>query len=139
MESKDPCEDSNGDCTKATSLVDKFIDDILDDSERLFIERHLSGCPGCSHGFQFESMFHVRLSSLSPVSMPLDVKENLLLALGFPGITSPMKGSFSALGSQDASISEEISSQLGIPKGGIPQGEIPKSGFFETKDDLSGN
>ena len=58
MESKDPCEGSQEDCSKASSLVNKFIDDILDDSERLFVERHLSDCPGCSHGYEFESMKH---------------------------------------------------------------------------------
>jgi|GEM_PF-3057125 len=139
MKSNDPCEDSDGDCHKATTLVDKFIDNILEDSERLFIERHLSNCPGCSHGFEFESMFHIRMKSVAPISMPSDVKENILLALGFPGMSNPMKGAFSAMGSQDAQIDEQITDQMGIPKGDIPKGTIPKSGFFGSKDPLSGN
>lgn len=133
----DPCKDAKGDCNKATNLVDKYIDGLLDATERAFIKKHLMDCPGCNHGYEFEAMFHTRVSSISPVKMPVDVKENILLALGFPGLTSPMSGSFSALGSPDAAIDGTISSQFGIPKGSIPKGEIPRSDFFDDPGDSS--
>ena len=138
METEDPCEDSEGDCNKASSLVNKFIDNILDDDEKGFVQRHLSDCPGCSHGFEFESMFHLRMASITPIPMPSEFKENLLLALGFPGMADSMKGSFAALGSPDADINTDILGQMGIPKGEMPKGEIPKSRFFRPKRGLSG-
>jgi len=133
----DPCADPNSDCGKATALVDKYIDDLLDDSEKMFVSGHLSGCPGCTHGFEFESSFHIRVQSISPIQMPIDVKENIMLALGFPGMTAPISGSFSALGAPDAFVAGELSSQFGIPKGEIPRSEIPKSEFFRESDDSS--
>lgn len=140
MESKDPCDESLGDCSKAALLVDKFIDDILDDSERTFVENHLSRCRGCSNGFHFETSFHTRLRALSPTPMPTDVKENILLALGFPGLGSPMNGAFSAVGpTPDIAPIEQLADQMGIPKGEIPKGIIPKSQFFGSKNSLSGN
>lgn len=129
------CDDSDGDCSKAAALVDRYIDNVIDDDERSFINRHLADCPGCHHGFEFESMFHVRIQTLSPISMPLDVKENILLALGFPGMTDAPPGTFSALGSSDAAIDPDLSSQFGIPQGSIPRGEIPRSEFFADSDD----
>lgn len=74
---------------------------------------------------------------MSPIQMPNTVKENILMALGFPGMSEPMKGSFSALGSVDASVDSSISSQFGIPKGSIPTGEIPRSPFFDESGDSS--
>ena len=61
----DPCSDPNSDCGKAASLVDKYVDDLLDDSEKSFVNKHLSDCPGCTHGFEFESSFHARIQSMS--------------------------------------------------------------------------
>ena len=133
----DPCKEFGIDCEKAESLVDRFIDDILDDDEKSFIRSHLKNCPGCNHGFEFESMFHVRMKSMAPISMPLEVKENIMLALGFPGMSEPMKGSFSALGSPDAMVEGELSSQFGIPKGKIPKGQIPRNDFFSDTGDSS--
>ena len=69
--------------------------------------------------------------------MPFDVKENIMLALGFPGMSNPMSGSFSSFGVPDALVDPEISSQFGIPKGKIPQGEIPRSEFFSKSEDSS--
>lgn len=136
-ESKNPCPGSMQDCNKAASLVNKYLDDLLDDSEKTFISKHLLDCPGCSHGYEFESSFHIRMRSLAPIAMPIEIKENILLSLGFPGISSPISGSFSAVGSPDATIAPEISSQMGIPKGSIPKGDIPKSDFFRTNPDSS--
>ncbi len=134
-DSVEPCDDSDGDCGKASALVNKYIDDIIDDDERSFINQHLSDCPGCDHGYKFESSFHVRIQSLSPIEMPPDVKENILLALGFPGMTDPSSATFSALGAPDGQLDPDISSLFGIPQGTIPRGEIPRSGFFSSPDD----
>ncbi|HMS24257.1 MAG TPA: zf-HC2 domain-containing protein [Acidimicrobiia bacterium] len=132
-----PCDDSKGDCSKAASLVDRYIDNVLDDGERSFIAQHLSDCPGCNHGYEFESTFHARVQSLEPIQMPQSVRENIMLSLGFPGMSDPMSGTFSSLGTQDARIDGDISSQFGIPQGEIPRGEIPRSDFFTDESDSS--
>ncbi len=131
------CVDSDGDCNKANELVDKYIDGILEDTDRVFIQRHLDGCPGCKHGYDFESSFHIRVRSLKPICMPQDVKSQIMLALGFPGMTTPSPSTLSAMGAPDIGVSDEISSQMGIPRGDIPQGSIPTHDFFLKQGDLS--
>lgn len=124
------CDDSHGDCSKASALVDRYIDGILETNEQSFLQTHLGDCPGCAHGFEFESSFHVRVQSLTPICMPADVKSHIMLALGFPGITDAMPSSFSAMGSPDGRVDGDISSQFGIPRGDIPRGIIPGSDIF---------
>jgi hypothetical protein len=131
------CDDSNGDCTKAAELVNKYIDGILEDADRVFIRRHLDGCPGCKHGYDFEASFHIRVKSLKPVCMPEEVKSHIMLALGFPGMSSPTPGSMAVMDSPDVSVPGDISAQMGIPRGEIPQGQIPTNEFFSTSDEFS--
>ena len=116
--SDDPCSGLPDDCAKAASLVDLYIDGVLEVDDRTFIQKHLDGCPGCKGGYEFESAFHLRVRSLAPIYMPDEVKSHIMLALGFPGMSSP----------------SEISSQMGIPRTEIPRGQIPKSGFFGSDD-----
>ncbi|MFN8016447.1 MAG: zf-HC2 domain-containing protein [Acidimicrobiia bacterium] len=125
------------DCFKVTALVNRYIDNLLDDNEITFVQNHLANCPGCNHGYEFESLFHMRVKSLTPIHMPEEIKSSIMLSMGFPGMSEPMKGSFSPFGSRDAVIDKEISSQMGIPKGEIPRGEIPKSPFFSDSSETS--
>lgn len=134
---EDPCADGEGDCSKASSLVDFYLDEALELEDRNFIQRHLDECPGCKGGYEFESAFHMRVRALAPIYMPDEVKTQISLALGFPGMSKPIDNSLSALGSPNAGIDPSISSQMGIPKGEIPRGEIPKNDFFAIDDPSS--
>ncbi len=110
------CGDHGGDCDKAEKLIHSFIDGLLKDAEDIFIRRHLDNCPGCKDGYRFEETFHLRVRALKPVCMPKEVKDQIMIALGFP----------------KASANEDGSP---IPKGVIPKGEIPKSDFFDSSGD----
>jgi len=134
---EDPCADDPDDCMKASSLVDLYIDGILEVDDRTFVQRHLDDCPGCRGGYEFESAFHMRVRSLAPVYMPDEVKSQILLSLGFPGMNKAIDNSMSALGAPDVNVNPIISSQMGIPKGEIPKGEIPKNDFFNRDEPSS--
>lgn len=128
-----PCG-HGGDCSKAESLVDKYVDNQLDPTEALFISQHLIDCPGCNHGFQFESLLHTRIRSVSPIHMPVELKEKILLSLGFPGISDPVQNSFSA---SDLDAKPIDSPNFSIPKGEIPRGQIPSGDIFSTDPNSS--
>lgn len=132
------CSDPASDCFKAQNLLDKYVDNELDEHERGFIDSHLSLCQGCHDGFQFESAFMARVHSLSPVQMPNEVREHIMLALGFPGISEPISGLMSAVGLDSVQEKNAVISpdNMGIPRGSIPRGEIPSSEFFERSRDV---
>lgn len=133
----DPCADGDGDCQKAASLVDFYIDNLLESSDKQFINQHIADCPECKHGFDFELSFHDRVRKLTPLPLPDVVRSNIMLALGFPGISDPIKGSFSTLGSVHDIDNNSISSGFGIPQGQIPKGEIPSTEKFSPGSDSS--
>lgn len=124
-------------CSKANELVFEYIDGLLDETMRMSVQEHINGCPDCKHGYEFENAFHMRIRNLKPVCMPEEVKGQIMLALGFPGMSAPVAGSLSPLGSPDVTLHGEIASQMGIPKGEIPKGTIPGSQFFSQSEDLS--
>jgi hypothetical protein len=130
----DPCADPNGDCAKAISMVNLYLDNVLEVNDQSFLSNHIDDCPDCKHGFEFESAFHGRMKTINPIPMPEIVKNNIMLALGFPGMSDPMKGAFSALGAPDVALDESFQAKFGIPRGDIPRGEIPST--QEIRKDL---
>lgn len=118
---KADCNCAQCNCSKASNLLYSYLDDILAQADKDFINQHLNDCPGCKGGYEFETNFRSRLRSLKPVCVPQEVKNQIMLSLGFPGMTN--------------NPNQPIS--LGIPKGEIPSSPIPGKGILPTKYDLS--
>lgn len=68
-------------------IVDKYIDGYCDESEISFIDSHATGCVDCKDGIDFELKFRDRIKALKPECMPEDVKNQVLMSLGFPGMS----------------------------------------------------
>ena len=82
----DPCGPGS-DCAKILEVIDRYIDGVASEQERIFINSHAQGCPDCKDGIEFEEKFHLRIQSVKPECMPQDFRNKLLMSFGFPGMT----------------------------------------------------
>ncbi len=81
----DPCGPGS-DCEKIHGIVDKYIDGCADESEATLITSHADGCVDCKEGIEFEEKFRDRIKAVKPECMPEDIKNKIVMLLGFPGM-----------------------------------------------------
>lgn len=78
-------------CTRAKSLLSRYLDGAVSGTEMRMVNSHLAGCDGCSHHFDMLKLTHASVAALGRKQAPPELALKIKLALSREATRTPSR------------------------------------------------